>query len=329
MTALPSVKRDSVSTVNGPNMEGVRCLTVALAIIIIIGSAVATGCLHSQWGNSSFAIAGSGLAIGLILLSVQACCRIQNINISHSHAPVEKEIYEFTDREWLEPIHLNFYITYLAAIKFPDQMAFIEHGNAYTIENLEESLFNYLLPEIVVKSGKSLPIYIHLCKNHWALVYIDQKTKTIEYYDSKRDWGNVSQIDLILKNIASRLSSYFNEEYSFQRKITKILQPDNFECAIWILLFLEYRLKNPNIDFNNLVVDIGAHRKKVRERLKEMAQLKKAAEEKELKAYLLKYPEIEDAVVKRDQDYNHLCYLDWWQLVYRNEYLKPDMSTTP
>lgn len=83
---------------------------------------------------------------------------------------------------------------------------------------------------------------------HWALLIIDREIKKVEYYDSKPNPGEEDYERTIkdAKKIAKNLV------YEFEEKITKSIQLDTYQCGIWVLYFLEERIKNPNISFNTL-----------------------------------------------------------------------------
>ncbi len=54
------------------------------------------------------------------------------------------------------------------------------------------------------------------------------------------------------KNLAQTLTDSGKNPYKFVCKIEKCLQPDSYQCGPWLLYFLEERLKNPDINFNEL-----------------------------------------------------------------------------
>lgn len=98
--------------------------------------------------------------------------------------------------------------------------------------------------------------------NHYTLVYVDRQKRTIEFYDSKKDYGNREgnfYHDEIVNEL-TKLGKMLTEKdpgktpYTFSCKIQKEIQSDGFQCGPWTLFFLENRLKNPEIDFNQLGV---------------------------------------------------------------------------
>ncbi len=97
---------------------------------------------------------------------------------------------------------------------------------------------------------------IHVSNNHWTLALVDRQKRTIEYYDSMSG-PNTHKTDLF-KELASKLSKFDlkNPPYKFVNKVEKTLQFDGYQCGIWILYFLENRLRNPDFNFNNIDTSI-------------------------------------------------------------------------
>lgn len=60
---------------NAQSVNVGKCLLVALGIITIIGGLVATGCLYSRLGYSSFAIGGAGLVLGILCFVISKYCK--------------------------------------------------------------------------------------------------------------------------------------------------------------------------------------------------------------------------------------------------------------
>jgi hypothetical protein len=117
----------------------------------------------------------------------------------------------------------------------------------------------------------ALAYLMHVSKNHWAITYIDLNKRTIEYYDSKKTYGEYRQIVETLTELAKKLSAKEpgKQPYTFQAKITKVLQPDSYQCGPWALYFLEKRAEDPDVDFNALDVNeaqkmIADYRKQIR-----------------------------------------------------------------
>jgi len=111
---------------------------------------------------------------------------------------------------------------------------------------------------LVMCSGKTILLYpLHVSGNHWTLVVVDRVRRSIEYYDSKMDYGNHVEIIANFKELAKELSEKDPGKipYRFESKIKKQLQPDGYQCGIWTLYFLEERLKNPEVNFNQLDVE--------------------------------------------------------------------------
>lgn len=95
-----------------------------------------------------------------------------------------------------------------------------------------------------------------LAESHWCLVIVDRVKRTVEYYNSKIGYYYDPQpVKDCLTKLAATLSNKDpgNNPYQFQDKINVVLQEDSFQCAIWLLYFLENRLKKgDSFDFNKL-----------------------------------------------------------------------------
>lgn len=90
--------------------------------------------------------------------------------------------------------------------------------------------------------------------NHWTLIVVDLKKRTLEFYDSLKNYGNHARLTKELKDIAENLTRKISSRKPFRVicKIQKGLQTDSYECAPWTLYFLEQRLKNDAVNFNKL-----------------------------------------------------------------------------
>lgn len=163
---------------------------------------------------------------------------------------------------WLDNEHLELYTEYLAE-QHPRLLSRIFHP--LSIENIglviEEDFklhaTTFYCHQMVQEKciGKDIFVYpLLISNNHWTLVLIDRTTRTVEFYDSKKSYGDHSKIIEDLKCIADWLSirDPHTKPYQFIKKINKCLQPDGYQCGPWFLYFLEERLSNPDIDFNLL-----------------------------------------------------------------------------
>ncbi len=142
---------------------------------------------------------------------------------------------------WLSQEHLRWYCIYLSTkylqLGFPFG-AFPIHHNFDTLENY---LFNDLHGKYVEYDPQlDLPIFLDIGEFHWGLVYIDRKRRQIEFYDSKVNYEGQRAIFMAnLKKIAKRLSDQEPKQppYKCVAKINTILQPDWYQCGIWVLYF--------------------------------------------------------------------------------------------
>jgi Ubiquitin carboxyl-terminal hydrolase len=67
-----SSKDNAVLQSKSTNVD--KYLLLAIGIIILLGSIIATGCLYSRLGYSSFAIGGIGLILGVLCFLFSTCC---------------------------------------------------------------------------------------------------------------------------------------------------------------------------------------------------------------------------------------------------------------
>lgn len=122
--------------------------------------------------------------------------------------------------------------------------------NSHTFRDLGGNWVNIL-------EYQSILLPVHVSGNHWTLLFIDRKKRTVEYYDSKINYGNYNQIARDFQQVAEELSKSDPGEnpYVFSSKIKKKFQPDGYQCGPWALYFSEKRLENPDVDFNDLDVN--------------------------------------------------------------------------
>lgn len=80
--------------------------------------------------------------------------------------------------------------------------------------------------------------------NHFVLIFVDFDLKTIEYYDSMVNYGNHEQIINNLEETAAHFG------LKVEKKVTKCLQKDGYQCGAWFGFFLEKRLENEHFDPN-------------------------------------------------------------------------------
>ncbi|MGE0198485.1 MAG: Ulp1 family isopeptidase [Simkaniaceae bacterium] len=97
---------------------------------------------------------------------------------------------------------------------------------------------------------------LHVTSNHWTLIYVNLDTRVVEYYDSKQNYGNFEEITATLKTCAADLSEKFpgDAPFTFESKIQKKLQPDPYQCGVWVLYFIQKLCENPRVDFNALEI---------------------------------------------------------------------------
>lgn len=199
-----------------------------------------------------------------VLLSVRIVCRLHytfSISASPKIESVSDEVFEkipsqvdIRGREWMNNIKLVEYFGYLGS---KHKELYVPYPSIYTNSCIHEAVFepSHCLKEQVISLEKQFLAYpLHVTNNHWTLVIIDQEKRTVEYYDSKKNYGNYEEIVKTLNGLARSLSAKDpgQSPYQFFSKISKNLQPDSYQCGPWTLYFLKNRLENPSIDFNKL-----------------------------------------------------------------------------
>lgn len=139
--------------------------------------------------------------------------------------------------------------------------------------------------------------------NHFTLVYICKKTRTIEYYDSKVNYGDYNQTINHLKKLALKCDQFHPGETPYQvvPKIHKKLQPDSYQCGPWVLYFLEQRAQNPDVDFNQLDISeaqdmIADFRLHIMSRLIELDKIRHSKQEVAEKSQTEACEEISESV---------------------------------
>ena len=142
----------------------------------------------------------------------------------------------------------------------------------YNYKNIADQVLGDL-NQATLSKQTVLAYPLNIKKDHWTLLYIDKKKRTVEYYDSLKNYASSKEMKAI-KNIAKIISEreVTQSPYQFISKIRKTLQPDDYQCGVWTIYFLEERLKNPDVDFNQLNVKqaqkmIANYRSQVRENI--------------------------------------------------------------
>lgn len=161
-----------------------------------------------------------------------------------------RDIYpDIRKSQWMSTFHFGVYSEYLSK-QFPN----LQYSPCdYTIGeslNIGSTIFHDNS-----RSKTKIQAYnLHISGNHWGLIYVDPKARTIEYYDSKENYGNHEEIVTYFTDLVKELSlkDPGQKDYEFICKIKEKLQPDGYQCGPWVLFFLEHRLQDPNIDFNQL-----------------------------------------------------------------------------
>ncbi|CCB88971.1 deubiquitinase and deneddylase ChlaDub2 [Simkania negevensis] len=197
----------------------------------------------------------------------------------------EKDRFLIDERNWLNNQHLGLYSLFLQE-KYGPEVFFPFGGWTYVFPGLTDRFFkedSYHILDVRAKRIKSFLDYksitypLFIGGNHWGLLFIDREKRTVEYYDSKINYGNYEEGLQGIKDVAAKFTKYDPGEkpYTYLEKIKKKLQPDGYQCGPWALYFLEHRLENPEVDFNQLDLNeaqnmIAKYRFAVRDKLLEL-----------------------------------------------------------
>ena len=201
-------------------------------------------------------------------------------------APLSK-MSEIDGKKLFHNDQLFWYFLYLKK-KYHEELFGIGQSNPISLQGIRKTIFNNLYMQNYYNEKKNIAYPLHVTNNHWTLVFIDREQRTVEYYDSKIKYGNFKDIQGRLMKIAMELTEKDPGETPYQLicKIQTKLQPDGYQCGAWVLYFLENRLENPDIDFNELNIKeaqkiIAKYRIQVMRKLIQMDAIRQSAENKE------------------------------------------------
>ena len=275
------------------------------------------------------------------LLAAQALpdtCLLQQKALWSKNPPPTSQIVtgvynNFGEHGWLEAQTIYLYMQFLVSPHYPQNTlpqtsCPLGHGMAKKarilccpISSLMKNI-QMLNQETLNYKKVNCPFVIHVTGNHWTLVYINRSKRTIEYYDSKINYGGSEYPKIV--NELTRIAAVLTEEepgvkpFKLELKITTVLQPDSFQCGIWVLYFLDKIFNNPNLDFNNLIEPekiIAKYRIEVINRISQMLDIEDQAQNQELSDYEKYYKDktIGSALYFQERR-QQKCLLRWKQL---------------
>ena len=205
--------------------------------------------------------------------------------------PPGRDIREkWTSSNWVTNSFIHDYFLYLASRYYPQvtiPFAFPDislNEMEYHIHTLNQKTTNY--------QKTNYAFFLSVCDNHWMFVYINRTKRTVEYYDSKRAYGGFEYSKIV--NELTRIAALLTEEepgdkpFKLELKITKLLQPDSYQCGIWVMYFFDNILKDQNVDFNKLAnpqKTIEAFRIETMHRMIQVDGIIKKAQDEHLNAY--------------------------------------------
>ncbi|EPP36041.1 Ulp1 family isopeptidase [Chlamydia avium] len=91
----------------------------------------------------------------------------------------------------------------------------------------------------------------HAELSHWCLVIVNLDLREVVYFDSLSGFINNKLINPTLTSIAKRLGKQFplspgrQKPFTIKKVVQTPIQSDSFSCGVWITIFLERYLENP------------------------------------------------------------------------------------
>lgn len=266
--------------------------------------------------------------------------------------PAPPSDYNFDPCEWLDRGSLYLYMQFLISPHYPQitlpqisrslddgikgaMRVCCPIGNLMmNIQRLNQETFDY--------KKKNYPFILQVTNNHWTLVYINRTKRIVDYYDSKINYGGAEHTRIVneLNRIAKILTQDEPAEpgsdpFKVQLKITTLLQPDSYQCGVWVLFFLDKILNDPHFNFNNLneyVLPsekiIANYRIEILHRLIQMEDIERQAEDQEKLEYKNYYAHENIGLAIYSKERQRLkCLLRWKQLA-QGALLKPPAVLT-
>lgn len=149
--------------------------------------------------------------------------------------------YENLQRQdaWYSESNMNEYFTFVA-IAHPE-LAVPNTQERMGVPN-PENIERWVMRDLEKNpSKKAFAYYLNIGNEHWTLVYVDRKKRTVEYYDSFADENRVKEV---LTRVAEKLTDKDSGEkpYEYNNKISKPIQKDSFQCGPLTNYFLTFRV---------------------------------------------------------------------------------------
>lgn len=297
-------------------------IVIALALIIVIGSLIASGCLYERLGHTCWVICGSGLLVGLTLFAIKQCYNWE-INRDKSGGVILKT-FDLSGNKRVSDFQIANYMMYLSTKHYN----FGYFHLSVTPNNLEKKFFDsnlFDLPENRSFESSDLAICIKL-EDHWTLVYVDRERHTIEYYDSLFHYPGYKEVMLALTAIKKKLSKN-GPPFSIIPKINTPLQSLlELDCGLYVAYFLENRLENPDINFDDpSKINMKTYRQHFQNTLNALDKVLSDAEKKEVGAYAAHYEDQDEAMerYRKDQEATKLTYPQRAKYILQGQLLSP------
>lgn len=99
--------------------------------------------------------------------------------------------------------------------------------------------------------GASVAQQLQNSGNHWTLVVVDTKKRSVSYFDSLATGGPVAAIHSTLRNLSCLLGRGITDEngsptpFTLNVCVPQPLQQDGWTCGLWATFFLIHYLQNP------------------------------------------------------------------------------------
>jgi Ulp1 family protease len=152
------------------------------------------------------------------------------------------------EKDWFKDGHIDRYLQIIQKIRHPQLKVFFPHPFPEGLENIIKAFIHVRKTEV----SKAITVPLNIGKNHWTMLYIDLENCTVEYYDSFGKLGKKDEILNALRQLTARISQEEGKEYKFIYNIDNQLQNNGYQCGPWVLFFIEWRLKFPHYDVNNI-----------------------------------------------------------------------------
>jgi hypothetical protein len=193
------------------------------------------------------------------------------------------EFIEFSATDWLhDDEHIIPYM-YFIGKSHPELFTPRKGRSIHSPSGPQKDWFlEDVLNDVKKNPEKTIFAYpILVSTDHYTIAIVDKKTRTVEYFDPLYNYGwedDNTVTDETLTSLAQKLDP--NKPYTFSRTLQeKAIQKGSYQCGVWILFFLDERLKEKPLNFDQEAKSgrdttemIAEYRKVVRNALKTLTK---------------------------------------------------------